>query len=677
MDRMRQGFRYWLWLLCGLLYAFPVLATDKDTDLIIHHQLQVTPDLSLGSVSIKDNIAFNVPPHQTLEVSLNKKFRLTSKQTSRIQGDRRLIAVAPNQSITLEYEGQFTSTPDCDWLQQICVMLSERGLYLDPNLAWYAQLPNARHTFTLAVDLPPNWLSITQGELQGKTWIEQHPQDAIYLVAGAFTFYQAGAAQVYLLNNNETLANQYLKATQEYLSFYTNLLGEYPYKKFATVESFWETGWGMPSFTLLGSKVMRLPFILETSLPHEILHNWWGNGVYTDASQANWSEGLTAYLSDYYLKELKGLGADYRRDALQQYAAFTQAGHDLPLNAFRSRHDNATQAVGYSKALMLFHSLRLQIGDASFFTALKQFYQNYRFRAASFDDLQKMFERVSQQDLKGLFEQGLNRTGAPQLSLKQASLKLVGTQVQLGLSLKQQGDKPWQMRVPIVASFADGQQNTQWFPVYQSEQTLSLLYEKLPVAVAVDPYFEVLRLPNAREVPAALNVLFNDEPKYFVLQRKLTTGMEFAWEEWAEQLAKNNPQSRIQYDDEPLPESGIMVLLGGDNEALTRLLMRANQPFKLNDTAFTLNSETYMCGLHSLGLALTAGQQPVILLDAPTPEALQVLARKLPHYGKYSYAIFNSLSGDNVAKGQWNVTDSPLTLTLPTLEKLNSLRPIP
>jgi hypothetical protein len=54
----------------------------------------------------------------------------------------------------------------------------------------------------------------------------------------------------------------------------------------------------MPSFTLLGSRVIRLPFILYSSYPHEILHNWWGNSVYVDYARGNWSEGLTSYLAE-------------------------------------------------------------------------------------------------------------------------------------------------------------------------------------------------------------------------------------------------------------------------------------------------------------------------------------------------------------------------------------------
>jgi aminopeptidase N len=111
---------------------------------------------------------------------------------------------------------------------------------------------------------------------------------------------------VFLRQPDEQLAGRYLEATARYLAMYEKLLGPYPYGKFALVENFWETGYGMPSFTLLGPRVLRLPFILHSSYPHEILHNWWGNGVFPDYGQGNWAEGLTAYLADHLLGSSRG-----------------------------------------------------------------------------------------------------------------------------------------------------------------------------------------------------------------------------------------------------------------------------------------------------------------------------------------------------------------------------------
>ena len=89
-------------------------------------------------------------------------------------------------------------------------------------------------------------------------------------------------AQTYFTSANQDLAPAYLDAVIRYLKLYSELFGPYPFPKFAVVENFFPTGYGFPSYTLLGSTILRLPFILSTSLGHEIAHCWWGNGVQVD-----------------------------------------------------------------------------------------------------------------------------------------------------------------------------------------------------------------------------------------------------------------------------------------------------------------------------------------------------------------------------------------------------------
>ena len=168
---------------------------------------------------------------------------------------------------------------------------------------------------------------------------------------------------VYLHDRDDALAAKYLAATAQYLEMYRELIGPYPYRKFALVENFWETGYGMPTFTLLGHDIIRFPFIITSSYPHEILHNWWGNSVFVDYESGNWCEGLTAYLADHLIAEQRGAGDEYRRSTLQKYRDYVREGRDFPLTAFRSRESASTEAVGYGKALMAFHMLRMEIGD--------------------------------------------------------------------------------------------------------------------------------------------------------------------------------------------------------------------------------------------------------------------------------------------------------------------------
>ena len=61
---------------------------------------------------------------------------------------------------------------------------------------------------------------------------------------------------------------------------------------------------------------------------------------------------------------------------------------------------------------------------------------------------------------------------------------------------------------------------------------------------------------------------------------------------------------------------------------------------------------------------LRRGQQTVVLTarhpSSDNPAAFPGLARKLPHYGSYSYLAFDGDAPTNTLKGQWQVMDSPL-----------------
>ncbi|MDD5391715.1 MAG: M1 family aminopeptidase [Thiothrix sp.] len=654
-----------LFILMILSLPVPVAADNLP---VLHHVLRVMPDVKTGSLQVEDTLTVpdTLRHDGQFAFTLGSAFSLNSPRTQTLAPNRYSITLPPEQqAITLTYSGKLASTPDCAWLTQTCVLLNERGVYLDGNSQWYPQVTDALHTFDLQMRLPEGWVSLSQGEQTAQGWRETHPQDSIHLIAGKFHVYQQSGkhatAMVYLQTADETLAKRYLQTSQKYIDSYSALLGDYPYAKFATVESFWETGWGMPSFTLLGSRVMRLPFILDSAFPHEILHNWWGNGVYVDASHGNWSEGLTAYLADQRIKEQQGEGIEYRRAALQKYATFVGEQADFPLASFRSRHDATTQAIGYDKSLMLFHMLRRQLGDEKLFTGLKGFYRDFRFRPATFGDL------LAALQVDASFQhEWLETTGAPQLKIASHTLKPAASDYQLELTLEQtQAGKAFPLDIPARLQFTDSKQPEQRETLHmtQAKQTFTLKLPAKPKRLALDPDFDLFRLPDPAELPASIGVLYGKETKTYVLSRKTDAAMQVAWESWLDALKAHDKTLRVQYDDQPLPDTGTVILLGGDNLALQGLLERAKEPFRLTDAAYTLNSVNYTCGLHTLALALRAGQQNMVLLDASTPDGLDRMLAKLPHYGKYSYLLFNSGTGENVAKGQWEVQDSPLVVT--------------
>jgi hypothetical protein len=232
----------------------------------------------------------------------------------------------------------------------------------------------------------------------------------------------------YLFPDDAHLAEEYLDATARYLDAYIPLLGPYPFEKFAVVENFFASGLGMPSFTLLGSGIIKRHYVQPYALGHEIVHSWIGNAVFNRADRGNWVEGLTTYLANYYWHELMGDRAqarDQRRLMVQGYNLHVPPERDYPVSQFTQKENERDNAIGYQKSAMVFHLLRQEVGEEIFWRALTSLIARYRGRYAEWHDLEQVFAEESRRDLRWFFAQWLEQDGAPELSLSEAVARRV------------------------------------------------------------------------------------------------------------------------------------------------------------------------------------------------------------------------------------------------------------
>ncbi len=186
------------------------------------------------------------------------------------------------------------------------------------------------------------------------------------------------------------------------------------------VENILPTGYGMPTFTLLGRQVLKLPFIPETSLGHEILHSWFGNSVYIDYEKGNWAEGLTSYLADHYYAELEGKGWQYRKKIIEDYESYVHEDNEISVRDFIGGGDKALRAVGYGKVAMIFHMLKTRIGEQAFQQGLELMVQEQRFRLTSWQDIEAIFSRIAQEDLSGFFDFWLDSKGTMEVNQRRS-----------------------------------------------------------------------------------------------------------------------------------------------------------------------------------------------------------------------------------------------------------------
>ncbi|MCK4719964.1 hypothetical protein KAU08_04870, partial [bacterium] len=146
-------------------------------------------------------------------------------------------------------------------------IISPDGVYLSSETGWYPDTEFSMATYNLIVNLPEGWSSVSQGnreELEHTRvgWNSDVPSDGCVLVANQYNVdtrtIDGVECSTYFYMDNEDLSNQFLDKLEEYLPAYVELFGPYPYSRFDIVENFFSTGYGMPGFTLLGSRVLTM-----------------------------------------------------------------------------------------------------------------------------------------------------------------------------------------------------------------------------------------------------------------------------------------------------------------------------------------------------------------------------------------------------------------------------------
>ncbi len=607
------------------------------------------------------------------EVAATKRYRVT-------------IPARRDNEFFISYSGQINDQAEqssAEYAQSFAAtsgIISAEGVFLSAASRWIPTIDDELVSFELGVefaDSASSWTAVSQGDLitlnenEPPVWRERQPMEEVYLIAANFTVYEDQADDVavlaYLRSAEPNLATRYMDATVRYLKLYEPLLGDYPFSKFALVENFWETGYGMPSFTLLGPQVIRLPFILESSYPHEILHNWWGNGVYPDYDSGNWSEGLTAYLADHLFREMDGLGHEYRKQMLARYKNYVAEGTDFPLSQFTSRNSAATQAVGYGKTLMLWHMLRLEIGDELFIEGLRQFYQQYKFRRASWADIERHFSELSGIDLSLFFQQWVERTGAPALSVEVQEVN--GNRARI-MFAQTQFEDPYALRVPI-ALYYEGEETPQLYDISLTQKTEGFFaedYDRLQ-AVLVDPYFDVFRTLDREETPPSVGELFGASAVNFILP----ASDREQWTQLAQSFGEGLDYELFFADAlDSIPADKPSWVLGRDNPHAPTVIEAASV-YGVSETGTGLQMAGSEIGYEDRS-TLILGRHPdnpdvaIGWLHVDDTVAIPGTIEKLPHYGRYSYVSFTGAEPTIDIRGEWEASASPLQWVKPELE---------
>jgi hypothetical protein len=505
--------------------------------------------------------------------------------------------------------------------------------------------------YSLELDLPAEQRGLAPGRLVDESTANgryrarfefPHPAEGIVLLAGPYRIEERRVRtalgseirlRTYFHDEIAALASGYLDSVAGYLNLYESRIGAYPFSEFSIVSSPTPTGFGMPGLTYLGIDVLRLPFIRATSLGHEVLHNWWGNGVYPDYVHGNWSEGLTNFMADYAYRERESpdAAAAMRLAWLRDYAA-VPPGEDTPLARFSARTHGASQIIGYDKSAMLFFMLRDEIGAPAFDRGLRDFWNRQRFRVASWNDLRAAFERASGKDLAAFFEQWLQRPGAPALRIADAKAETTPAGWRLSVTLTQ-GHPPYALSVPLTVR-ASGGEIARRVELTRARATAVLELPSEPLEIVLDPQMRLWRRLAAGEAPPILR------DAMLALHPALIALTADAAVRTAAQALAARMLERAQEDS----TGAAALLVAGLHADIDAWLSRegmAPRPAMLASVR----------GSAQVWTARTGDGRVAVLVSARDAPSLAALARPLPHYGRESYLVFEGAR--MLERGTW------------------------
>lgn len=566
--------------------------------------------------------------------------------------------------------------------------IGPEGVYLSSESRWYPDLDGSLATYDVTITVPEGWAAVTQGtpQVDQARWVVSSKSEALTVVANRFVVkhraWQAQSGQAiqlatYLFSENAALADDYLDASARYLDAYIPLLGPYPFSQFAVVENFFSSGLGMPSFTLLGSGVIKRRYTQPYALGHEIVHSWIGNGVFNRVSQGNWVEGLTTYLANYYYHELTGdevQAREQRRLMLLGYSVYVRPGDDYPLEQFTQKHDEKDNAVGYQKSAMVFHLLRQEVGEVVFWRALRQIPERYLGAVVDWRDLEDTFEEAAGRDLRWFFAQWVERAGAPDVVLSGLRVQPIhGTAGQVGrveatVQIAQRGVS---YRIPVELEFtsAGGGVHRVRIQLTEAQQDVKVPLSERPSAVRLDPDVHLFRRVARGDMAPMLNLYVTDPLRTVIAPAPASSDQSAPFDEVVQRIiAQEREKPDVQraavlQGSEPtmrVPE-GSVLLLGGpqENPAASAALRDCGDRVRLTDHGFSLEGRTYEGSTMALLVSCRRENQPgsvVTLLYGVTSKALGRVARLLFFYGWQSYVVFRG--GAVVARGDWEDTMS-------------------
>ncbi|MEV7389289.1 MULTISPECIES: M1 family metallopeptidase [unclassified Streptomyces] len=302
----------------------------------------------------------------------------------------------------------------------------------EPNAAstWFpsSDHPSDKATYDIRIKAPQGLTAVSNGRLvstydkDGSTythWRESRPM-ATYLATATIGKFDVKTGKtpsgipIYVAID-PTLANSnsvdVYAVTAAVTDYWSQLFGPYPFEETgAIVDDMPQAGFSLE----VQSKPAYSAVRNETTIVHELAHQWFGDSV----SVAQWKD---VWLNEGFATYAQWLWAEHQG---------TRSAHDSFLAGYNARpadsafwqitvadpqRDTMFASAVYQRGAMTLQMLRERIGDEDFFRLLPAWTRLHRYGNADTADFIRLAEKISGQNLDDLFRTWLFTPGKPAL----------------------------------------------------------------------------------------------------------------------------------------------------------------------------------------------------------------------------------------------------------------------
>ena len=294
----------------------------------------------------------------------------------------------------------------------------------------------------ISVAVPNGLMNVSNGRFLGKTdlgddytrwdWEVTYPINSynIALNIGAYVQFSERHRDIpldyFVLPENVDAAKAQFAQTRPMLEIFERYFGEYPFARdgFKLIEvpyagmehqsaiaygNRFKNGYLERDFTGVG-----ISLLFDFIIIHEAAHEWFGNAVSAADVADMWiHEGFATYLEVLYVEGRFG------REAAVKYVngEKPKVRNAAPVVTQRGIHRSPDQDMYFKGALFL-HTLRSVVNDDERWEkALRDFYQQFKYRNILTEDVVEFFNTALGRNLTPLFNQYLRRAALPTLEL--------------------------------------------------------------------------------------------------------------------------------------------------------------------------------------------------------------------------------------------------------------------